>query len=156
MAKSSMEKVLEQIAEKKCEEQIIEMQIKDDTASEIVYDVTRVTLDSVLNRGIEENMVKDYYCEPLGGNLELKRLSPEKIQDTLAEINQGVSEFRVYQKIVYLSCDLFQRKEVLEKYPHAEPYEVVYQIMGKNIAEINIMAKTILEWYGFDFDAKKQ
>ena len=115
----------------------------------------KITLESLLNREIEEDKIKEYDSEQLGGIIEFKRINPEKIQDILGQINDGLTQFKAYQWIIYLSCPLFQNEALLKKYSPPEPYEVVYPVLNKSLAEINEMGNLILEWYGFKTDIKK-
>ena len=129
------------------------IQEKDQEAPEL--EIKKVTLDSVLNREDVSN-IKEYHSIQLGGIIDIKRINPEKISSIIAEMNSGkVSELITYQRLVYLSCDFFQNKEFIAKYTPPEPFEVVYPVLNKSIAEIYDIGNEILEWYGFDTDLKK-
>lgn len=118
----------------------------------------KVTLESLLEAkcDIDNSKVKEYHSEQLSGIIEFVRINPEKASDLIASMNnKEISEFSMYQQLIYLSCPLFQNKDLIKKHNVAEPFEVVYKVLNNSLAEIYDIGNLLLKWYGFDIDVKK-
>jgi len=109
----------------------------------------KVTISDILERKkIIKPLELKFYSETLGGEIEIKKINPDKISE-LVNQQQNIGQYRAYLKIIYESCPLFQSKELHSEFKPVEPFEIVDLIFETNLNEIYSLGNKILEIYGF-------
>lgn len=109
------------------------------------------TLTSFLT---QKNVIKEkkltYESEELDGIIELKKVNPSKIVNIISDASAGVeTEYTTFLRLIYESVPLFKEKELIEKYPVTEPFEIVDKVFDTNLKEIYELGNQILSLYGF-------
>lgn len=109
----------------------------------------KLTIADILERKkVIKPLEKTFYSEVLGGEIEIKKINPDKISE-LVQHQANLGQFKAYLKIIYESCPIFQNKELHEQFKPVEPFEVVDMIFETNLKEIYELGNKILEIYGF-------
>ena len=116
----------------------------------------KVTLEDILNakKVIEEKQNIPFYSKTFDGEIEIEDVSPEKI---LSIVNSSSKDepLRGDYELIYECCPIFRSKEMQEAYNIEDPVMVVEKAFGKNIIEIDSLAKHILKRYGYYEDVQK-
>ena len=109
----------------------------------------KVTIADILERKkVIKPIEMTYYSEALDGEIEIKKINPDKISELVQE-QTNAGQFKSYLKIIYESCPIFQSKELHETFKHVEPFEVVDFVFETNLKEIHEIGNNILELYEF-------
>lgn len=109
----------------------------------------KITISDILERKkVIKPLEMTYFSEVLGGEIEIKKISPDKISELVQE-QATAGQFKTYLKMIYESCPLFKSKELHETFKPVEPFEIVDFVFETNLKEIYELGNKILEFYGF-------
>ncbi len=118
--------------------------------------VKKVTIEDVLKakQVIEEKQNKPFYSKTFDGEIEIEDVSPDKI---LSIVNASSKDepLRADYELIYECCPIFRSKELQNNYDVEDPIMIVEKAFGKNIIEIDSLAKHILKKYGYYEDIEK-
>lgn len=116
----------------------------------------KVTIEDILKTKqiIEEKQNIPFYSKTFDGEIEIEDISPERI---LSIVNSSSKDepLRADYELIYECCPIFRNKKLQEAYDIEDPVMVVEKAFGKNIIEIDSLAKHILKKYGYYEDVEK-
>jgi len=120
----------------------------------------KLTVEKILERKkVIKPLEMVYHSDFLNGDIEIKKINPDKIAVLLSEA-QELGQIKSYQKLIYESCPLFQKKELHQELKPTEPYDIVDLVFESNLKEILELGNKILMIYGFiervDFNTLKK
>ena len=107
----------------------------------------KLTIADILERKkVIKPLELKFYSETLGGEIDIKKISPDKIFELAQDIQ--TNRYTAFCKVIYASCPIFQSRELHEQFKPVEPFEIVDIVFGTNLAEISILANQIFTLYG--------
>lgn len=124
----------------------------------------KATLDALLERARQsaedKTEYKEFESEVLGMSLTLKRMRLTeylRLMDNTEDVDSMVDSLECYKEMIYKSCPIIQKRELLEAYGCAEPYDIVTKLFDDNFGEILRCANAINGMYGIidDIEAVK-
>lgn len=111
--------------------------------------MNKLTIADILER---KNVIKPlaltFKSEVLGGEIEIKKVSPDKISEIITEAER-LGQYKTYCKLIYSCCPIFSAKELHETFKTVEPFEIVDKIYDTNMNEVYSLGNHILTIYGF-------
>ncbi len=96
-----------------------------------------------------------FESEFLDAKISIKRLPLEEVYEIMQD--ESKSSFKKQCELVYMSCDCFRDKKLMDEFEVKEPYDIVGAIYSNNAVEFSKLTEKILSLYGFgvETDIKK-
>lgn len=117
----------------------------------------KTTIDDILKakKIIEEKRETPFYSKTFNSDIEIEDISTDKFVE-LVNSSKESEPLRADCEIIYVCCPVFRNKELIEAFNVKDPVDVVEKAFGKNVFEIDNLAKHIMKRYGyFDESAEK-
>ena len=83
----------------------------------------------------------------LDAKILIKRLPLEEVFEIMQD--ESKSQFRRQCELVYMSCECFRNKDLIETFEVKEPYDVVEAVYSSKALEFSKLTEKILSLYGF-------
>ena len=87
----------------------------------------------------------------LDAKISIKRLPLEEVFEIMQD--ESKSQFKRQCELVYMSCECFRNKDLIETFGVKEPYGVIEAIYSNNVNEFSKLTEKILSFYGFGVEA---
>lgn len=110
------------------------------------------TIDELLERKnlFEKSVKTPYFSKLLNCEIEIEDLGIEKLSDIINK--EYESNITADLELIYAFCPLFRSVELHEKLNVKNPVDAVELLFGRNVFEIQSLAKAILKRYGYEID----
>lgn len=121
--------------------------------------MARVTLEDLIERKVKldhQSRTMEITSEVLGGSFMAERMPLKKVLRLLdgEDTDDAAGDYDLNLQLIYESCPIFRRPELLERYKEdeeiAEPHEVVGLIFDENVMELARIAQEIMAFYGME------